>query len=402
MLDFNWISPTRFIFGHGRENEVGRLVATCGAKRVLIHYGGGSVVRSGLLERVRQSLAAAGLAVSELGGVQPNPHDQLVYEGIRLCRDEHFDLVLGVGGGSAIDSAKAIAIGAADEDPRGDFWDFYCLKRTPKKRLALGTIITLPGTGSEGSNSSVIVHTEDRLKRGLRSDLNRPDFSIVNPELAASLPPYQVACGAADILSHVMERYFSRTSGVEITDRLCEAVMLAVLQSAGPARDDPANYEAMATLMWSAMLAHNGAVGVGREEDWSAHALEHELSGFFDTAHGAGLAALYPAWLEYMLPHRTEKLAQFAERVLGVAVGQDQPDQLAVAREGIRRLVRFYHNLGLATNLRDLGIPRESIPAMAARVKRSPDGTCGHFLPLRDADILAIYETAYDWSGCLE
>jgi alcohol dehydrogenase len=400
MLDFKWISPTLFVFGRGRENEVGQLAAAQGARRVLIHYGGGSVIRSGLLGRVKMSLTAAGIDFRELGGVQANPLDQLVYEGIQLCRRERVDLVLGLGGGSAIDSAKAIAIGAADEDPQGDFWDYYSLMRIPQKRLALGTIITLPGTGSEGSNSSVIVHTGDRLKRGLRSDLNRPDFSIMNPELAASLPPYQVASGAADMLSHVMERYFSRTSGVEITDRLCEAVMQTVLNAASVAVADPGNYDAMANLMWSAMIAHNGAVGVGREEDWSAHPLEHEMSGLFNTAHGAGLAALYPAWLEHMLPHRPEKLAQFAERVLDVAAPDpdDRTSLIAAAQEGIRRLARIFQTLGLATNLRDLGIPRESIPVMAARVKRNSDGTCGKFLPLRDADILAIYEKAYDWA----
>lgn len=396
MLDFNFISPTRFIFGRGREDEVGQQARAAGGNRVLIHYGGGSVIRSGLMARIVQSLEAAGLAYFQLGGVTPNPHDSLVYEGIQLCRREAIDLVLGVGGGSALDSAKAIAIGAADEDPAGDFWDFFSLKRTPQRRLLLGTIITLPGTGSEGSNSSVIVHTADRLKRGLRSDLNRPDFSIINPELAASLPPEQIACGASDILSHALERYFSRTAGVELTDRLGEAVMTTVIRVARSVQENPANYDAMANLMWSAMLAHNGSTGVGRQEDWSAHALEHEMSGLFNTTHGAGLAALYPAWLQYLLPRRPEKIVQLAERVLDVV--PDPRDPAVVGREGIRRLAAFYHTLGLSTNLRGLGIRRESIPAMAARVKRNADGSCGQFLPLRDTDILAIYELAFDWS----
>jgi alcohol dehydrogenase len=393
MLDFDYCSPTRFIFGRGREIETGALVKAAGGSRVLIHFGGGSVRRSGLLDRVVKSLDAAKIGSVKLGGVSPNPHDTLVYEGIELCRTENIDFVLGIGGGSAIDSAKAIAIGAAYD---GDFWDFYSRRQVPEHRLGLGTVVTLPGTGSEGSNSSVIVRTADRLKRGLRSDLNRPDFSIINPELAASLPPNQVACGASDILSHIFERYFSRSTGVEITNRLCEAVMLAVQSCAPAAMVNPGDYDAIANLMWAATVAHNGSLGVGRQEDWSVHALEAELGGLYDTAHGAGLAALYPAWLHYHLPSRTELLARFASHAFGVSLDAKHPEE--AAKEGIRRLAGFYSSLGLSVNLHSLGIRQADFPAMAARVKRNPDGTCGFFLPLHDQDIMAIYELAYDWS----
>jgi alcohol dehydrogenase len=390
MLDFAFYSPTRFLFGKGTETKTGEMVREAGGSRVLIHYGGGSIERSGLLGRVTRSLDEAGVNWISLGGVAPNPLDSLIREGIGRCRREGVDLVLGVGGGSALDSAKAIAIGSVYD---GDVLDFYFNRKQPSRRLKLGTIITLPGTGSDGSNSSVIVRSSDRLKRGLRSDFNRPDFSIVNPELARSLPPWQVASGAADILSHVFERYFTNTSGVDLTDRLCEAVCQAVIKAAPQAMGNPGDYDSMATLFWSATVAHNGSLGVGREEDWSAHALEHEIGGLYNTTHGAGLAALYPAWLKHHLPSRAGRLAQFAERILDVPGDPDHPEDVAL--EGIRRLAAFFRSLGLAGNLRELGVRPEDFVAMAARVKRNPDGTCGHFLPLRDADILAIYESAY-------
>jgi len=392
MNSFDYYSPTRFIFGPDRENEVGSLCRDLAASKVLIHYGGGSVVRSGLLERVEASLSEAGIAHLALGGAVPNPRDELVYQGIELCRRENVDFVLGIGGGSAVDSAKAIAIGACYD---GDFWDFYSNQAKPERRLGLGTIVTLPASGTEGSNSSVITRTADWLKRGLRSDLNRPDFSILNPDLTASLPAWQIACGAADILSHVFERYFTNTPGVLLTDNLCEAVIATVIETAprlladAPSRDDQAN------LIWSSTLAHIGLLGNGRQEDWSVHALEHELSALYDVAHGAGLAALYPAWMQYTLPHDPARFARLAVRGLGVAPKR-APD-LELAREGIRRLASFYRQLALPVNLRELGVDEADLPRLAAKVKRNPDGSCGFFLPLQDKDILAIYQLAMDW-----
>ncbi|MEA4887948.1 MAG: iron-containing alcohol dehydrogenase [Clostridiaceae bacterium] len=384
MLDFTYYSPTRFIFGTGREKEAGCLAKDCGAKRVLIHYGGGSAVRSGLLERVRRSLETAGLTWVELGGVVPNPRDTLVYQGIDICRREQIDLVLAVGGGSVLDSAKAIALGACYD---GDFWDLFSQAAKPQKRLSLGTIITLPATGSEGSNSAVITRSAESLKRGLRSDLNRPDFSIINPELTFGLPAWQLACGAADILSHVFERYFTRVPEVALSDRLCEAVMSTVLEAAPQALGDPQAYGPRADLMWASTIAHVGLLGMGRQEDWSVHALEHELSGLYDVAHGAGLAALYPAWMQYVLPHDPNRFDQLATRVLGAENGPD----------GIKRLAAAFRSWGLPVNLRGLGVKYDDLPRLASRVKRNPDGSCGFYLPLQDADITAIYELAYDW-----
>ncbi len=392
MLDFNYCSPTNFIFGRGRQAESGRLCQELGASHVLIHYGTGSVIKSGLLQEVQTSLEAAGLTVSLLGGAVPNPHDTLVYEGIELCRSKGIDLVLGIGGGSAVDSAKAIAVGACYE---GDFWDLYSGKAQPKKRLLLGTIVTLPATGTEGSNSAVITRTKDMLKRGLRSDLNRPDFSIINPDLTSTLPAWQIACGAADIMSHVFERYFSQTEDVILTDHLCEGLLCTVLDVTPKALAEPAAYGPRANLMWSSTIAHIGLLGMGRQEDWSVHALEHELSALYDVAHGAGLAALYPAWMQYMLPHDPARFARLAERVFGVN-RQDLTDE-AAGRLAILKLADFFQSIGLPTNLVDLGTKQADLPLLAEKVKRNPDGSCGFYLPLQDADILAIYELAFAW-----
>jgi alcohol dehydrogenase len=392
MLNFDFFSPTRFIFGPGRECEAGSQIKQIGGQRVLLHFGGQSARASGLLDRVSQSLTDAGLETILLGGVQPNPRDSLVYEGIALCRREKIDTVLAIGGGSVLDSAKAIAIGSCYA---GDFWDIYSAKAKPTGRLLLGTIITLPATGSEGSNSSVIRRDSENLKRGLRSDLNRPDFSIVNPELTFSLPPEQIAAGASDILSHIFERYFTRTSDVGLTDRLCEAAIASVIETAPVTLAHPGDFGPRANLIWASTIAHNGSLGVGRQEDWSAHALEAEIGGRYDTTHGAGLAALYPAWMQYMLGYHPERAARLARQAFGVLPSDDL---LADGREGIRRLAAFYQSLGLPGNLAALGVKRDDIPALAARAKRNPDGTCGFYLPLRDPDILAIYESAFEWT----
>lgn len=392
MLNFDYCSPTHFIFGPGREAEAGQQIRQIGGRRVLLHFGGQSARTSGLLDRVSQTLADAGLEFIMLGGVQPNPRDSLVYKGIELCRREKIDTVLAVGGGSVLDSAKAIAIGSCYN---GDFWDLYSAKAKPAGRLLLGTIITLPATGSEGSNSSVIRRETENLKRGLRSDLNRPDFSIINPELTYSLPPEQIAAGASDILSHIFERYFTRTADVGLTDRLCEAAIASIVETAPLTQARPNDFGPRANLIWASTIAHNGSLGVGRQEDWSAHALEAEIGGRYDTTHGAGLAALYPAWMQYMLGFHPERAARLAHQAFGVS---PSGDLLADGREGIRRLAAFYQSLGLPGNLAALGVKRDDITALASRVKRNPDGTCGYYLPLRDPDILAIYESAYNWT----
>lgn len=392
MLDFEYYSPTRLILGRGKESQAGELIAKTGARKVLIHYGSGSAVRSGLLDRVRESLLAANLKWVELGGVVANPLDTLVYQGIALCKAENVDFVLGVGGGSVVDSAKAIAIGACDE---GDFFDFYLAKRKPSGRLGLGCIITLMATGTEASNSSVIKREHEPLKRGLRNDLNRPDFSIINPELTFTLPLPLVAAGSADMMAHILERYFTQTTEVSLTDELCEGALRSIVSETPTALSEPQNYNARANLFYASTVAHMGLLGMGRQEDWSMHALEAELGGAYNTTHGAGLAAIIPAWLLHHLPHRPMRIARFAQKVLGIPFDFTAPERTALL--GIQALSLLYSSWGLPQNLRAMYIPFEDLPTLTKRTKRNPDGSCGWFLPLREDDILAIYEKAWDF-----
>ena len=294
MNNFNFYSPTYFIFGKERENEAGKYVKRFGGTRVLIHFGSGSVQKSGLLDRVKASLLAENIYFTELGGVVPNPRSGLVYKGIEICKSDKIDFVLAVGGGSVIDSAKAIALGAIYD---GDFWDYYTGKKQVEKALPVATILTISAAGSEGSTGSVITHENGMLKRAANGDALRPVFSILNPELTCSLPAYQTACGSTDMMAHVMERYFTNTKDVEITDRISEAILLTVIKETPNALANPNDYEARANLMWAGMVAHNDTCGVGRDSDWTTHMMEHELSGLYDVAHGAGLAVMFPAWM---------------------------------------------------------------------------------------------------------
>jgi len=336
MNNFDFYSPTFFVFGKDRENECGAYVKRFGGTRVLIHYGGGSVIKSGLLERVKKSLMAENISFIELGGAKPNPRSGLVYEGIEFCRRENVDFVLAVGGGSAIDSAKAIAVGAPYD---GDFWDFYSGKAQPQKALPVGTILTIAAAGSEGSPHSVITHEDGMYKRGAGSDLMLPVFSILNPALTMTLPAYQIACGATDIMAHVCERYFTNTKDVEVTDRLCEAIFLTMVKEVPKAVKDPQDYESQANIMWAGMVAHNNIVGVGREQDWNSHDLEHELSALYDVAHGAGLAVIMPAWMQFVMKHDVMRFAQFASRVWGCEMDFENPENTAM--EGINRFRSF-------------------------------------------------------------
>ena len=291
MDNFNFYSPTYFAFGKDREQDAGALVKRFGGTKVLIHYGGGSVIRSGLLERVKASLEAEGFPYVELGGVKPNPRSGLVYEGIELCKREGVDFILAVGGGSTIDSSKAIAAGVVYE---GDFWDFYCGK-TIDRALPIGTILTIAAAGSEGSPDSVITNENGMFKRGATGDAIRPKFSILNPALTQTLPPYQTACGITDIMAHLYERYLTNTKEVEVTDRLIEALLLTMIHEGPRVIENPDNYDARANIMWAGTVAHTNIVGVGREQDWNSHGIEHELSALYDCAHGAGLAVIMPA-----------------------------------------------------------------------------------------------------------
>lgn len=387
MNNFVFYSPTCFIFGKDSEKECGAYVKKYGGTKVLIHYGSGSVIKSGLLERVKKSLMEKNISFVELGGAKPNPRSGLVYEGIELCKRENVDFVLAVGGGSAIDSAKAIAIGAPYD---GDFWDFFSGKGQPQKALPVGTILTIAAAGSEGSPHSVITHENGMYKRGAGSDLMRPVFSILNPALAMTLPAYQIACGATDIMAHVCERYFTNTRNVEVTDRLCEAIFLTMVKEVPKAVKNPQDYEAQANIMWAGMVAHNNIVGVGREQDWNSHDLEHELSALYDVAHGAGLAVIFPAWMKYVMNHDIMRFAQFATRVWGCEMDFENPENTAM--EGISRFKGFLSSIGMPTNFKQLGAKEEDIPEMVE--KWSKDNVPHGFVKIDKKGAEAIYRIA--------
>ena len=387
MDNFNFYSPTEFVFGKGTENECGKYVKKYGGNKILIHYGGGSAVRSGLLDRVKQSLTDSGVSFTELGGVQPNPRDTLVYKGIELCRSEKIDLILAIGGGSVIDSAKAIAAGVLYD---GDFWDLYSGKHV-EKALPIGVVLTIAAAGSEGSGDSVITKEEGLLKRGTGSDALRAKFSILNPELTQTLPAYQTACGATDIMAHVFERYFTNTKEVEITDRLCEAVLITMVKETPRVIADPNNYEARANIMWAGMVAHNGLVGAGRSQDWNSHAIEHELSALYDCAHGAGLAVIMPAWMEFVYKHDVMRFCQMAVRVFGCQMNFEDPEETAL--EGIHSFRSFLHSIGMPVNFKELGAKEEDIPVMVEKLGLG-DGKTGGFVRLSSEDIAEIYKIA--------
>ncbi len=393
MLDFDFYSPTRLIFGRDRENEAGSLASTVWRENE----------SSSITAAVRWSAAACSTA-------------SWIHSKKRAWKSSPWAVSL------PIHVTSWSTKGSSSANARGSIWSSLSAaaassippRRSPSALVTtaisgiststrenrnaacgLGTIITLPATGSEGSNSSVINRANEPLKRGLRSDLNRPDFSIINPELTLTLPIEQIACGSSDMLSHIMERYFTTTEDVGLTDHLCEGALRSIIEQAPLALKNPTDYEPRANLFLASTIAHVGLLGVGRTEDWSAHALEAELSGCYNTAHGAGLAALYPAWILYMLPHRTMRIAQFAERVLGVPLDFKSPEK--TGRDGVNALSNLFQSWGLPKNLKAMGIPREDLPTLAKRAKRNPDGTCGNFLPLKDEDVLAIYELAWDF-----
>ena len=389
MENFTFYSPTKFVFGKDTENQAGAMVKEFGGSKVLLHFGGKSAEKSGLLGRVRQSLTAAGVEYVELGGVHPNPLSDLVYTGIDLCRKNGVDFILAVGGGSVIDSAKAIAMGACYD---GDFWDFYSYKVQAKKALPVGTVLTIAAAGSEGSGDSVITKVEGMVKRGYGNQCIRPRFSILNPALTQTLPAYQTACGATDIMAHVCERYFTNTKNVETTDRLCEAVLLAMINETPKVIADPNNYEARANIMWAGMVAHNNIVGVGRDQDWNSHGIEHELSGMYDCAHGAGLAVIMPAWMKFVMKHDVMRFAQFATRVWGCKMDFSDPEKTAC--EGIAAFRNFLTSIGMPAKLSEVGGKEEDIPQLAKNFGLPEGGTTGGFVHLTTKDIEEIYRLA--------
>ena len=388
MENFYFYSPTAFAFGKDTENEAGALVKKFGGTKVLIHYGGGSVVRSGLLDRVKASLEKEGIPFAELGGVKPNPRSGLVYEGIDLCRKENIDFILAVGGGSTIDSSKAIAAGVLYD---GDFWDFYEGKRV-EKALPIGTVLTIAAAGSEGSPDSVITKEEGMLKRGASGDAIRPKFSILNPALTQTLPPYQSAAGITDIMAHLYERYLTNSKEVEVTDRLIEALLLTMKHEGPRVIENPNNYEARANIMWAGMMAHNNSCGVGRSQDWNSHTIEHELSALYDCAHGAGLAVTMPAVFRYVYKHDVTRFAKVAVRVWGCEMDYENPERTAL--EGIDALENFLYSIGMPGNLEDLGGDADDIPKLVNTLCRTSgrNGSISGFVTLNEEDCTNIYK----------
>ncbi|HPE27275.1 MAG TPA: iron-containing alcohol dehydrogenase [Saccharofermentans sp.] len=390
MDNFDFFSPTEFVFGKGRENEVGKYVRKHGGTKVLIHYGSGSAVKSGLVDRVKASLKSEGIDFIELGGVKPNPRDTLVYTGIDECRSNGVDFILAVGGGSCIDSAKGIACGVPYE---GDFWDFYSGKAVVSKALPIGTILTIAAAGSEGSGASVVTQESTMLKRDTGSDLLRPVFSILNPELTCTLPAFQTGCGATDIMAHIFERYFTNTREVEVTDRLCEALLLTMIKETPRVIADPYNYEARANIMWAGTVAHNDIVGVGRSQDWNSHGIEHELSGLYDVAHGAGLAVVMPSWMEFVMSHDVMRFARMATRVFGCQMNFDHPE--VTAKEGIYAFRSFLKSIGMPINFESLGAKASDIPTLVHNLGLN-GGKTGGFVSLSEEDVASILQIAVD------
>ena len=388
MDNFTFYAPTYFAFGKDSENMTGALVKRFGGSKVLIHFGGGSVVKSGLLGRVKDSLDKEGIAYVELGGVRPNPRSGLVYEGIELCRKEKVDFVLAVGGGSAIDSAKAIAAGAVYD---GDFWDYYSGKEV-EKALPIGTVLTIAAAGSEGSPDSVITKEDGMFKRGASGEGFRPKFSVLNPALTQTLPPFQTACGVTDIIAHLYERYLTNTTEVETTDRMIEALMLAMIHEAPRVIEDPNNYQARANIMWAGMMAHNNSCGVGRSQDWTSHKVEHELSELYLCAHGAGLAVVMPAVFTYNMHHDVMRFAKIAVRVWGCQMDFEHPE--VTAKAGIEALRNFLISIGMPKNFAELGADPKYIEKLAYSCCSGDvnDGTLYGFVDLKQEDVENIYK----------
>lgn len=389
MNNFTFHSPTEFVFGRNTEEQVGSLCLKYGAKNVLIVYGGGSVVRSGLLDRVKASLSGAEIKFLELGGIQPNPTDVKVYEGIKIVRDNKINFLLAVGGGSVIDTAKAIAAGALYD---GDFWDFYSGLAKVEKALKVGVVLTIPAAGSEGSGNSVITKVDGLHKISLRVPEHlRPAFSIMNPELTFTLPARQTAAGICDMMVHIFERYFTNTPEVETGDRICEGLLKAIIEEAPKVIAFPDSYEARANIMWAGMVAHNWTSAFGMEECWSSHFMEHEISAVYNVTHGAGLAVIFPAWLTWMISHNIHKPYQFAVRVFDVPASEEKE---TAALEGVRRLKAFWSSIGLPQNFRELGIEHPDIDLLVSKLHENKGKVIGSYYKLTAKETKEIYELA--------
>lgn len=388
MENFEFLSPTKIIFGEGTENKVGIEVKKFSSK-ILLHYGGGSIKQSGLYDKVAKSLKDAHVEFIELSGVKPNPRLSLVKQGINICRENKIDFILAVGGASAIDSAKAISLGIPYD---GDVWDFYLNIKEPKSAIPVGVVLTISAAGSETSKSSVITNEDGWYKRSIDINIVRPRFAILNPELTFTLPPYQTACGAADIMAHVMERYFTNVQHVDLTDRLCEATLKTMIKNVPIVLREPDNYNARAEIMWAGAIAHNDFLSVGRQGDWASHQIEHELSGLYDVPHGAGLTAIYPSWMKYVYKHNVDRFAQFAVRVWDVEYCFENPEWTAL--EGIKKLTDFFKEMGMPVNLKELNVPDDRLEEMSERCKKTSEGTTGKLFQLKKEDVFNILKLA--------
>ena len=395
MENFEFCVPTKYIFGQGVVEQVGATVKSYGYKKVLLVYGGGSVIKSGLLDKIKSQLKDEDIDYYELGGVKPNPRADLVYEGIKICKEHDIEFLLPVGGGSVIDTAKAIALGALDD---GDFFDFYLKKRKPKKALKTGCVLTIPAAGSESSASTVITKEVDGkiIKTGCGSPLNRPIFAILDPEVTYTVSPYQTACGIVDMMAHIMERYFTNSTHVTVTDNICEGILRAIIENAPQVLNDPTHYESRANIMWAGALAHNNICGVDRVQDWASHHLEHQLSALYDCAHGAGLAVIFPAWMEYVYKHDVNRFAQFAVRVFNEKMNFNNPQTTAVA--GLAALRRFFKSLGMPLNFKEIGARKEDVPVLVNMLGVDENTKSeGHFVVLYKHDCEQIFYNACDY-----
>ena len=393
MNNFDWYAPTHIVFGRGTESEVSSLIKSSKCTRVLLHYGSGSVIRTGLLDKIKSSLDKAGIDYIELGGVVANPRLSLVYEGIELAKSKGVDFILAVGGGSVIDSAKAIAYGAVSDF---DVWDLYDRKRTPESALPVGVVLTIAAAGSEMSNSSVITNENGGIKRGYSNNMVRPKFAILNPELTMTLPDFQTACGCTDIMMHTMERYFTSAGNMELTDGIAEALLRTVIKNALILVEDPKNYEARAEVMWAGSLSHNGLTGCGNGgDDFATHRIEHEISGMFDVAHGAGLAAIWGSWARYVLDDCLPRFKKFATNVWDI---KDSGDDREVALAGILRTEAFFKQIGMPISLRDFGfeLTDEVINELSEKCERAVGGKVGAAKVLYRDDFKEIYKLAYE------
>ena len=391
MNDFQYYTPTKVVFGRGTEEQAGQLVKEQGGTRALVHFGGRSARESGLLDRVLASLDRAGVAHVELGGVVPNPRLSKVREGMELCRREGVDFLLAVGGGSVIDSAKAIALGLAYE---GDVWDLFS-GQPAQDCLPVGTVLTIAAAGSEMSNSCVITNEDGWLKKGVNYECSRPRFAIMNPALTCTLPPYQTASGGVDIMMHTMERYFSNTEHTELLDRMSEGLLKTVMANTKKALADPNDYDARAELMWAGSLSHNNLMGVGKVQDWATHKIEHELGGMFDVAHGAGLAAVWGSWARYVMHANLPRFTRFAVEVMGCEMNYANPEETALA--GVAAFESFCRSVGMPSNLRELGlgdITEAQMHEMAVKCTQNDTLKIGGLVRLYAADIEKIYAAA--------